>query len=262
MWNAQRLLRLLPDAVFCRDIHVFDEVGSTNRVAREMALSGAPEGTVVLAERQSAGRGRMGRSFSSPPGGGIYISLLFRPSCPPADYALLTPCAGVCVCEALEEVCGVHPTIKWVNDVLLGGKKLCGILTESVLSAEPNRSFVILGIGINANTDVKQFPPEVAQIATSIACETRSETDREVLTAALLTKISELYEMFPQSVPEYHARYLQRLETLGQSVIVLGDQNSTPYTVRGLDSRFGLLIADENGTQKVLNSGEVSIRKM
>ncbi len=264
MWDTERLYSLLreeqiPEEV-SRGIHVFDETDSTNLVIRRFALSGAPEGTVALAERQSAGRGRLGRSFFSPPGGGIYMSVLLNPDVPAADYALLTPCAGVCVCEAVEEVCGVRPGLKWVNDVLLGGRKICGILTESVLSAE--RSFVILGIGINGNTDTAQFPPEVRQVAASIAAETGRTVDLEALTAALLGRIYALRKGFPENVPHYHECYRERLETLGQTVILQGDASRTPYRVCGLDDRFGLLVEGADGTRKTLRSGEVSVRKI
>lgn len=260
MWDIKRLCGLLPQGIPCDRLHVFDEVDSTNLVIRRMALAGAPEGTIALAGCQSAGRGRLGRSFASPPEGGLYISILLRPDIPAADCALLTPCAGVCVCEAAEEVCGIRPGLKWVNDVLLNGKKICGILTESVLCGTAESSFVILGIGINVNTDPAQFPPEVAQVASSIAQETGSAVDMEALAASLVKRIHALRKGFPGNVPLYHRRYGDRLETLGQTVTLLGDTSGTPYTVRGLDDRFGLRIEGPDGAERTLCSGEVSVR--
>lgn len=262
MWDTERLYSLLPREIPRESIHVFDETDSTNLVIRRMALAGAPEGTTALAGCQSAGRGRLGRSFASPPGGGLYMSVLLRPDVPAADYALLTPCAGVCVCEAVEEACGVRPGLKWVNDVLLNGKKICGILTESVLCGTAGTSFVVLGIGINGNTDPAQFPPEVAQVASSIAAETGSTVDLEALAASLIGRIYALREGFPGNVPLYHRRYRDRLETLGQTVTLLGDASAAPYMVRGLDDRFGLRVEGPDGRERTLCSGEVSVRSI
>ncbi len=262
MWDTERFYSLLPQEIPRGKLHLFDETDSTNLVIRRMAISGAPEGTAALAARQSAGRGRLGRSFASPPGGGIYMSVLLRPDVPATDYALLTPCAGVCVCEAVEEVCGVRPGLKWVNDVLLGEKKICGILTESVLGGAAKGTFVVLGIGINGNTDPSQFPSEVAQVATSIAAETGTAADLEALAASLLGRIYALREGFPGNVPRYRARYEERLETLGQTVTFLGDASGTPYTVLGLDERFGLRIVGPDGAERTLCSGEVSVRQI
>ena len=140
-------------------IHVFKTVDSTNLVAKKMALEQAPHGTVVLAEEQTAGRGRMGRSFHSPAGSGIYMSFILRPNLTSNDAVLITTAASVAVARAIEEVTHIHTGIKWVNDVYMNGKKICGILTEALTDFESGGiESIILGIGINFSTAVSSFP--------------------------------------------------------------------------------------------------------
>ncbi len=150
-------------------IHVFRSLESTNLTAKKMALDGAPTGTVVIAEEQTKGRGRMGRSFYSPPSGGIYISFILQPRFDASKSVLITTAASVAVCKAIENVTGISCRIKWVNDVYLGEKKICGILTEAVTDFESGRiEYVVLGIGINYNTAQSAFPSELSGIAGSL----------------------------------------------------------------------------------------------
>ncbi|MCI8441351.1 MAG: biotin--[acetyl-CoA-carboxylase] ligase [Provencibacterium sp.] len=241
---------------FYEKICSVEECESTNLLVRTLALQGAPEGTVVFAGRQTAGRGRMGRRFQSPGGGGLYMSILLRPAVAAAEIAVITASAGVAVAEAVEALCGVPVQIKWVNDLLLGGKKFCGILTESVLSGSESY-FLVLGVGINVYTDFSSFPPEVKKTATSICEATGRKLSLEQVAAAVLDRFAAFYRGFPENLPEQHEAYCRRLVTLGQTVEIVGEQGL--YTALEVDSRFGLVVEQE-GRRRTLSSGEVSVR--
>ena len=241
---------------FYRQLCALPECESTNLVARELALTGAPEGTAVFADKQTAGRGRMGRRFQSPAGGGLYMSIVLRPAVPAAEAATVTACAGAAVAEAVEGCYDTPVQIKWVNDLLLAGKKFCGILTESVLSG-PEDYFLVLGIGINVNTDTALFPPEVRQTATSLLSATGKRLPPEQLAAAALGRIAAFYRHFPENIPEWRERYRGRLITLGQAVEIAGEEGL--YTAEDIDGQFGLIVERE-GRRRTLHSGEVSVR--
>ena len=151
------------------NLHVLETVDSTNSFCRRLALEGAPDGTAVLADCQTAGRGRRGRSFQSPAGKGLFFSILWRPDCAPEELLPLTALSAVAVCRAIQRVTGVRPQIKWPNDLVLGGRKLAGILTEMSLEGESGHvSHVVVGIGINVHQQPEDFAGEVADIATSL----------------------------------------------------------------------------------------------
>lgn len=216
-----------------------EETDSTNRVAKELARQGAPHGTAVLAERQTAGRGRLGRAFFSPEGG-LYLSVILYPQCPPEDRVLMTPMAAVAVCRALEQVCGISPGIKWVNDLYLGGKKLCGILCEGCGDA------VIVGIGLNLYTPEGGFPAEIPATALDVP------VDRRVLAEAIRQQLLQ--------PGEFLAEYRERCLLLGKTVTVhpvVGEA----YAARAveLDDRCRLVVESCRG-REALDSGEVSVR--
>ena len=172
-------------------IHHFLETGSTNDVARQFAEEGAAEGTLVLAEEQTQGRGRLGRSWLSERGAGIYASILLRPMMKPRDAATLTLVAAVAASEAIEQACGLSADIKWPNDLLLSGRKCCGILSEMQAESEEIR-YVIVGIGINVNQSA--FPEELGQRATSLFIEGKRSYSRVALLCALLERLELLYD--------------------------------------------------------------------
>lgn len=246
----------LQEKGFYPQLCALPECESTNLIARALALQGAPEGTAVFADRQTAGRGRMGRRFQSPSGGGLYMSILLRPAVPAVEAATITACAGAAVAEAVECCYSAPVQIKWVNDLLLAGKKFCGILTESVLSG-PKSYFLVLGIGINVNTDTALFPPEVQQRATSLLSATGKRLPPEQVAAAALDRIAAFYRHFPENLPEWRERYRSRLVTLGQEVEIVGEQGL--YTAEDIDGQFGLIVSQE-GRRRTLHSGEVSVR--
>lgn len=216
-----------------------EETDSTNREAKELARQGAPHGTAVLAERQTAGRGRLGRTFFSPEGG-LYLSVILRPQCPPEDLPLMTPMAAVAVCRALEETLGIAPDIKWVNDLYLQGKKLCGILCEGAGEA------VIVGIGLNLRTPEGGFPPQLNAAAPDVPADRRALA--EAIAGRLLAR-----EPF---LEEYRSRCL----TVGKSVTVHPVEGA-PYEARAveIDDRCRLVVESRRG-REALDSGEVSVR--
>lgn len=216
-----------------------EEIDSTNRVAKELARQGAPHGTAVLAERQTAGRGRLGRAFFSPEGG-LYLSVILYPQCSPEDRALMTPMAAVAVCRALEQICGVSPGIKWVNDLHLGGKKLCGILCEGCGDA------VIVGIGLNLYTPEGGFPAEIPATALDVP------VDRRVLAEAIRQQLLQ--------PGEFLAEYRERCLLLGKTVTVHPVMGEA-YAARAveIDDRCRLVVESCRG-REALDSGEVSVR--
>ena len=216
-----------------------EETDSTNRMAKELARQGAPHGTAVLAERQTAGRGRLGRAFFSPEGG-LYLSVILYPQCPPENRALMTPMAAVAVCRALEQVCGISPGIKWVNDLYLGGKKLCGILCEGCGDA------VIVGIGLNLYTPEGGFPAEIPATALDVP------VDRRVLAEAIRQQLLQ--------PGEFLAEYRERCLLLGKTVTVHPVAGEA-YAARAMeiDDRCRLVVESCRG-REALDSGEVSVR--
>jgi BirA family biotin operon repressor/biotin-[acetyl-CoA-carboxylase] ligase len=176
--------------VFERGLRHFFKIDSTNLAAMAAAQDGAPEGTVFLAEEQTAGRGRGGHSWHSAPSTGVYMSAVLRPQMPPADALLLSLAAGLAVADGVEEVTSARPDLRWPNDVLVGDKKFCGILTE--LQAEPTRvRHVVVGIGINVNH--ASFPGEIAEVATSLRIAIGQSVSRVALTAAILRALDREY---------------------------------------------------------------------
>lgn len=233
------------------------ETDSTNRYLKELAVKGAPEGTVVLAKKQSAGRGRMGRSFFSPEEKGIYMSVLLRPDIALERSVLITSMAAVAVAEAMDAVAGVTSQIKWVNDIFLNQKKVCGILTEAGINAEKQSlEYAVLGIGVNVGC--MEFPEELKTIATSVSNECGFEVKKEPLVEKILEKLEQWYPTLwtGSFLKESKARSL----LLGQEIMVLGrGTNNQPYLAKAVDlDELGHLIIERDGVREVLNSGEVS----
>ena len=228
-----------------------DCIPSTNAAVKQLALQGAPEGTALIAEQQTAGRGRLGRSFYSPAGSGIYLSVLLRPQKPADALFDLTARVAVCVRRAIFEVCGCDVGIKWVNDLVLHGKKLGGILTELVGGETPA---AIVGIGINC--DQTDFPPELCEIAGSLFAETGRCVDRETLAAAILQDLSNVFEI--DWLPEYRANCV----TLGREVTLLSPQGEREAYALDVTETAALLVRLPDGTVEEVSSGEVSVRPL
>lgn len=249
-------------AVVGRELRCFGELDSTNNYLK--AQVNAPDGLAVTADSQTAGRGRMNRSFQSPKGTGIYLSVLLRPTLPPDRLPPMTALAGVAVCAAVERVCGVRPGLKWPNDPVLEGKKLCGILTEVSLEAETGRlQSLVLGIGINVTQKPEDFSPEVREVATSLLQVLGKPASRPRLAAALLEELDKAYAaLLAGDLSEYLAAYRRDCVNLGKTVQLIpfgGGERETAEAV-DIDEEFSLVVRDADGKKRTVRSGEVSVR--
>ncbi len=250
---------LLRGTIFEAHLHHFYKVGSTNTAAMAAAADGAPEGTVFLAEEQTEGRGRGANSWQSPRSTGIYCSVILRPALPPSDVLVLSLAAGLAVQAAIQQVdARVRPDLKWPNDVLIAGEKVCGILTE--MNAEATRvRYLVVGIGINVNQS--SFPKDLP--ATSLRLATGSEWSRMELTAALLKSLEREYRNLVEN-PDARESILRRFAENSSWVRdkeVRIEENGSAFggTTAGLDARGFLLVRSTNGMQTVL-SGTVRER--
>ena len=241
-------------------LYFYPETDTTNDRIRELALEGAPEGTLAVAELQTAARGRRGRAWQAPDESGVWMSLLLRPSIPPTQATVLTLLAGIALTEAIEDVTGMEVGIKWPNDILLNGKKLVGILTEMDCDMETIHS-VTVGMGINVNT--KRFPEELQEIATSLYMESGKEFNRAELVGQAMARFEALYEEFLEkggTFAPFKERYRTKCLNIGKEVKVIGGET---YLATALDiTPVGELIVKrrDNGAEEVVFSGEVSIR--
>ena len=235
-------------------------VTSTNTVLRELAAKGAPEGYVIAAEGQTAGKGRLGRSFHSPSGHGAYFSVLLRPRWSSADSALITPAAAVAAARAISDVFDLRVGIKWVNDLMMAGKKVCGILTEASIDMESGLiDNAVLGIGINVTTQEGGFSEDLSWTADALT-ERREgkENERCRLIAATLDYFWDYYEKLPARgfLDEYRARSV----VIGRDIFVLSGGGAKPARALEINGDGGLVVEYENGETEALRSGEVSIR--
>lgn len=236
-----------------------DQVDSTNNEARRLAEQGEPNGTLVVAEQQTAGKGRRGRTWSSPPGTGIWMSLLLRPDFSPEHASMLTLVAALAVETGIREVTGLDCQIKWPNDIVLDGKKICGILTEMSTEEDCIRH-VVVGIGINVN--IRDFPEEIGQTATSLAIVSGKERKRAPLVDAVLRAWERYYELYSQTLDMslLCETYNARLVNLGREVRVLAPKDGYSGISHGINNAGELLVELENGEIREVISGEVSVR--
>jgi BirA family biotin operon repressor/biotin-[acetyl-CoA-carboxylase] ligase len=243
------------------EILFLEAVDSTNRRAREEALRGAPEGTAVLADSQSAGRGRLGRSWSSPPGANAYFSLVLRPPLPLEQVPQMTLVAGVCCARAIRRAARLEARLKWPNDIFVGGKKTGGILAEMEGGRSP-RQFVILGIGINVNWEASGVPPDLRETATSLRLEAGREFDRGALIGEILAELERDYARFrEEGFSETMREEWTRLALgIGERATLISPGHSLPGEIRGLDRDGALLFRDTEGNTRRVSSGEVSLR--
>lgn len=257
------LLAALPaDYPYKEHIHFFQTIDSTNTQAKAMGLADAPHGTVVLAGHQTAGRGRLGRSFHSPNSQGIYLSMLLRPDCHATELLHLTCAVGTAVCDAIESVTGLRPGIKWTNDLVFGKRKVGGILTELSLDSEGNVNFAIVGIGINCTQKSGDFPEDIRDIATSLAQITENDVNTPQVAAAILSSLLATSDTLLSHQEEILAQYRRDCVTLGKEISIV-----TPTSVRhgiaiDIDRDGGLVVDFPDGHRETVNSGEVSIRGM
>ena len=242
------------------ELRVFPTISSTNTVLKQMASDGAPGGLALLAEAQTAGRGRQGRSFYSPSGTGLYMSLMLRPEMELSQAPLLTSCAAVAVCEALESLGDVHPGIKWVNDIYLAGRKICGILTESGIDTRTGRlSYVVVGIGINLRTPEGDFPEEIRSVAGSAFGTKDIPELRNRLAALVLDRLVD--SAVHPDAQEIFEKYRSWSLAPGKSILILAPgQDPIPAQALSLERDYALRVRLPDGTEHLLRSGEISIR--
>ena len=235
--------------------------GSANDEAKRRAMGRGPDGLAVVALEQTGGRGRRGRRFLSPPGKGIYLSVLLRPRCSLEQVSALTAWTAVAVCGALEKLCGFRPGIKWPNDVIWEGRKLCGILTELELEAESGRlSHVIVGVGVNISQTAEDFGPELAPVAASLLQALGRIPRRAEVAAAVLAALDDMYAAFPGAWEEWLERYRAGCLTVGRPVRVLRPGGEAEGFAQGIDEDFSLLVRWPDGRTEAVSSGEVSVR--
>lgn len=237
-----------------------DRIDSTNTEAKRQALQGAPEGLVILSEEQTGGRGRAGRSFHSPAGCGLYLSALLRPQLPPEDVVHFTAWTAVAVCDGIEAACGIRPRIKWTNDIVLNGKKLCGILTELGLSESSRLPHLVVGIGINVNHRPEDFPADIRSIATSLSTELGRPVSRADLATQIIRSLDRMYRAFPSEKEYYLAQYRADCLTPGNPVRLITPAQSTDAYATGIDEEFRLLVRYPDGSTAAVSTGEVSVR--
>ena len=257
--SEQELGRLLSTRWLGKNLVVFDEVDSTNNEARRMAEKGALEGTVILAARQTAGKGRRGRNWESPRGTGIWMSFLLRPEFEPSHASMLTLTAAMAVAQGIRRTTGLDCQIKWPNDIVISKKKICGILTEMGTNGV-KINYVLIGVGINVN--LKEFPEEMQDKATSLILEGGHEYDRNQVIAQVMKYFEINYEKFIQTCDFTHLLddYHRILANLNQPVRVIDGDRSFEGICRGIDEKGELLVERQNKEVVKVSAGEVSVR--
>jgi BirA family biotin operon repressor/biotin-[acetyl-CoA-carboxylase] ligase len=250
----------LPAARMTR-VCCLDSVDSTNKRLKEMAEEGAPDGQIVLANEQTRGRGRLGREFASPRDSGIYLSMLLRPSVPLSDMVCVTARTAVAVGRAVERVCGVAPGIKWVNDLVMDGRKICGILTELSLEGESGMiPSVVIGIGVNVNEAEADFPEELRPVATSLSEQTGKAQPRAALAAAMIEELDAMAAGWQQNRQADLEAYRKASVTVGQAVTVIAPAGERFGLALDVGEDYALRVRYDDGTEADIQSGEVSVR--
>lgn len=242
-----------------RNLACFEETDSTNIQARRLAEQGAAHGTLVVAESQTAGRGRRGKGWVSRPGSGVWMSMVLRPQIDPSRASMVTLVAALSVASGIGEVTGVQTQIKWPNDLVYGGRKICGILTEMSSEADSIR-YIVTGIGINVNMD--SFPADIGSIAVSLKMILGEPVRRAILVNAVLRAFEHYYEIYEKTADMSFLleEYNQRLANLGKEVRVLSPGKEYEGKALGIDDMGELLVETGDGQVRRVFSGEVSVR--
>lgn len=255
--TAEAITRGLPTKLIGRRVLVYPRLGSTNDEAKRLAEAGEPEGTLVIADEQTAGRGRLQRTWWAPPGTALLMSLIFRPNLAPYQAQRLTMFCSLAICDAITRTTGLEPAVKWPNDVLLCGRKVCGILTELGIEG-PRLAYAVVGMGINVNVDFGEAG-DLAHTATSLAQELGHEVSRLELLRAILVGIDERYARL-RAGENPHAEWAARLATLGQRVVVTTPTEQWRGVAVGVDDDGALFLRDENGLLRRILAGDVTLR--
>ncbi len=258
--SVQGMLPFLSDKEISDKINVHASLESTNKTAKELAISGAEHGTIIVADCQTVGKGRYNRNFISPPGHGIYMSFILRPTQQHwiGVPTLVTSYAAVSVCEAIETTTGKMPQIKWVNDIFITGKKICGILTEAVTDFESgNMQWIVVGIGINFTTPDTGFPENIKHIAGSVFSGDIPTITRNQLAAEIINRILNIEKNCDNKT--MLGEYKKRLMMIGKKVVVTGLNEPFEAMAVDIDEIGRLIVKKDNGDILSLFSGEISI---
>lgn len=256
----KQILAALGEHPWAAHLHRFDSIGSTNDHAKQLADGGAPHGTVILAGRQTCGRGRTGHTFQSDDGG-MYLSVILRPACK-ADKLMHLTCAAACAaCDAIEDATGFRPGIKWINDILSGDRKLGGILTELSIGASGDVKYAVVGIGINCLQETADFPPELRSIAVSLKTVTGKSVSVSALAAAMIRSLSRMDRRLLTDQAGIMAQYRRDCTTVGQQTVVREHGKDRCATVTGIRDDGALILQYDDGTSFAVNSGEYSFHK-
>lgn len=256
--SSGELMGYLPEERM-KTIICLDTVDSTNKRVKELAMDGAANGTIVISDKQTAGRGRLGRTFVSPSHDGIYFSYLMKPEGAPGDVASLTAWAAVATAKAMEIACGFSPSIKWVNDLVWQGKKICGILTEMSVESESGQiQYVVIGIGVNVNQN--SFEGELLHKAASLKMATGKTFSRAKLAAEMVRQMDALREDWPHKAESYLEEYRRRCIMAGKHITLLWRDSEKQGTALEINPDFSLKVRYDDGTEGDIASGEVSVR--
>ncbi|MBQ8910103.1 MAG: biotin--[Oscillospiraceae bacterium] len=257
----QEILFSLPgDHPWQNHIVYYDCIDSTNDRAKAMAKSGAPEGTVVVAGMQTAGRGRLGRTFHAPAGLGLYFSVILRPGCAPEQLMHLTCAAAVAACNAVEQTSGYRPRIKWTNDLVAEKQKLGGILTELSVNAQGIVEWAVIGIGINCRHRKEDFPAQLQDMATSLLQITGHPISPAKLAAELMISLLEMRHRLLEDKDTVLTAYRQDCMTLNRQVVLVRGDEKCYGTALDIDSDGSLVVRFEDGSIQSVQSGEISVR--
>ena len=238
----------------------YDVTDSTNAQAKKLAMEGAPSGTVLIADHQTAGKGRMGRNFQSPGSMGVYMSVILRLPCAPAQLMHLTCAGAVAACEAVKDTAGFCPGIKWTNDLVHDKRKLAGILTELII--RPEETVAIIGIGINCKQTLSDFSADIQSFAGSLQMFCGADIDRAKVAAALIQAFSRMAQHLLSEKEAILSRYRELCVTLGNDIqLVCPDSVSYGHAV-DIDAEGALLVRFSDGSIRAVNAGEVSVRGM
>ncbi len=261
--NKEKIEKALKTSWVALNLSFYPVIDSTNNVAKAAGLEGLASGFLAVADKQDAGRGSRGRSWVSPAGYNVFMSLMVRPGIPMDKASGLTLVMALSIAKGIEDVCaGANPGIKWPNDIVLNKKKICGILTELHMMPDQNDYFVVIGVGINVNQEPSLFPDEIRQTAGSIFSETEKEIDRSELIAACMKRFEENFEKYvkTQNLSELRDSYEKRLLNIGNQVRILDPKGEYEAVALGISDEGALLIEHTDGKREAINAGEVSVR--
>lgn len=255
------ILNHMPPSHPWRDrIYYYDTITSTNDVLKQLAQQGAPHGTVLIADHQTGGRGRLGRSFLSPSHVGIYMSVLLRPHCAPGELMHLTCAAALAACDAIEAAAGIAPQIKWTNDIVCCKRKLAGILTEMGFDRQQGVDYAIIGIGINCCQEEADFPEDIRSFAGSLKMVSGREIDRAKTAACMVQAFAQMDGTLLTDRAGILENYRQKCITIGHEVSVLRADSVRHGKAIDIDEEGALIVEFTDGSTEAVNSGEVSVR--